>query len=219
MLFDSNLATSRITSPDNLMNMFQSVVRVAAVESNDDLSALESLDTPVKTIKKEYDNSNRFGAVSDRENIHVILEDGRREIGKDREFTTAERALGAALGKVDTEANVARVLGASVPTIAKWKTGKTTHGGQVRPELVDKTKQQLGKIRDVAMEKLLITLGLIDDDKLETLGAKDLSIVASNVSKVVERALPKDEASMNRTQIIMYSPQQMNIAEYNVVEA
>lgn len=202
MLFNSDDAERLLNSPENLL------AKVAVYKTPGELLRARGL--------SEYH----------RENTSEVLSDGRREMRGDLEYTTAERSLSAALSQIDSQANVARMLGASTSQVQNWAHGRTGREGQngkydnskVRPELVNATREKLGKIRDVAMERLLATLGVITDDDLSELDAKDASIVASNLARVVEKATPREELDGKRANIVMYMPTQMNIEQYNVVE-
>jgi len=201
MLFESQDADLLIASDDNLLN------RVA----NLDVSKVTP-PKPKRSSESQY-----------RDNVSEESPDGRREMRKDLEYTTAERSLGAALSRIDTAENVSKVIGASVSQIGNWKNGITSRvmayeDRKIRPELVDNTRKKLNEIRDVAMDKLLMTLGVIKDVDVNLLGAKDASIVAGNLSKVVEKTLPKNEETSSRPQVVMYAPVQQNIEQYNVIE-
>ena len=205
MLFDSQVADLIISAEDNLVNKI----------ANLDLNKY----TFIPEIKPKRSYESQF-----RDNVTEVLPDGRREIRSDIEYTTAERSLGAALSQIDTAENVSKMTGASISSIRNWKRGVTdaTNGIENavrRPELVNATKQKLNEIRDVAMEKLLMTLGVIKDTDVNLLGAKDASIVASNLSRVVEKTMPKEDLGTQRPQIIMYSPTQMNVESFQVIES
>jgi hypothetical protein len=189
MLFDEKTADRLLNSPDNLLKKVSGLVRL----------------TPEQRCTE-------------------LLPDGRRVKYQNNEFTTAERSLGAALSHLDTGDNIAKLLGASRQQVVNWKSGRLQHNNQnpngnsdLRPELVNATRVKLGAIRDVAMDKLLKTLGVINDDDLKALHPKDASIVAGNLARVVEKTLPKEEAPIG-AQVVMYMPTQMNIEEYTVVE-
>jgi hypothetical protein len=63
----------------------------------------------------------------------------------------------------------------------------------------------------------MTTLGLITDDKLSGCSAKDLSVIASNMGRVVEKTLPKAEAP-DRLTLIVYSPQVRSENSYASVD-
>ena len=203
MLFDSQTADALVSSEDNLINR------------------LSKLDLTQKFIPKEVSRENL--SPQSRDNTSEVSPDGRRDMRKDLEYTTAERSLSAALSHIDTAENVSKLTGASVVSVRRWKQGITDGNTPFaeaprKTELVNGTRRELNKIRDVAMEKLLKTLNVIGDDDLKQLNAKDASIVAGNLSKVVEKTLPKEDERDNRPTVVMYAPTQMNIENYNVVE-
>jgi len=201
MLFEEKDADLLLNSNDNLLNKVKQLDLTKSFIVKDPGVALQE-----KGLSPQY-----------RENISDVLPDGRREIRENLEYTTAERSLAAALSRIDTIENVSKVTGASVRQISNWRDGKASWNGKPHPELMQETNKKLGKIRDVAMDKLLITLGIIKDEKLEELGQKDLSIVAGNLARVVEKTLPREE-NASGANVILYAPTQMNVEEYNVVE-
>jgi hypothetical protein len=200
MLFDSDTAIERFNSSDNLLRKFNNEVS----KNESPFAVLMDLD---KT--KEFDRT---------EFLTEKLADGRRINTQSIEFTDAERSLGAALARIDTANNVAKVIGCTKNPIKNWKMGRTSDNSAMNPALVNETTRKLNNIRDVAMDKLLASMGIIDDESLAEINAKDASIIAANMSKVVERTLPKDAEGGPKVQVIMYAPQQTNIESFQVVE-
>jgi len=89
-----------------------------------------------------------------------------------------------------------------------------------RPTGVDEVKVEtaLAPIRDIALEKLTNSLLGITKDKTDKLGAKDLSTVAANMSKVVEKLTPAKAHEGNNVQINIFTPETRKEAAYQTVE-
>lgn len=81
----------------------------------------------------------------------------------------------------------------------------------------EKLHEQLSKARDVAVDKLLTSMGLITSEKLNKENAQGLSRIAANMARVVEKTLPK-ESSDNNVQVIVYCPEQRSESSFKIVE-
>ena len=73
------------------------------------------------------------------------------------------------------------------------------------------------RIRDLALDKLMASLGIINDETLSNCGAKDASTVARNLAGVVEKLSPKDAASSGVT-LVVYAPQQRKETHYETID-
>jgi len=80
-----------------------------------------------------------------------------------------------------------------------------------------KIEQTIVEVKDRALDRLMHTLGLLTDDKLSGCSAKDLSVIASNMGRVVERTSPKEERPDGLT-FIIYAPELKQERAYDVVE-
>ena len=75
------------------------------------------------------------------------------------------------------------------------------------------------KIKDMALMKTMLALGLIDDEKLSDLDARGLSHVALNTSKIVSAIEGNAQASNNQNvNVLVYSPQVREEAHYTQIE-
>jgi hypothetical protein len=76
----------------------------------------------------------------------------------------------------------------------------------------------LSEVRDRALERLMSAMGLISDDKLSGCSAKDLSSIAANMSRVVERTIPNGTESGTQVNVVIYSPEPRQEKYYKTVE-
>lgn len=96
--------------------------------------------------------------------------------------------------------------------------GKTSPYGPEVPELKSKVDALVGNAQEKAAEKLLSALGLLTPEKLENVKAKDLSSIAADMSRIIEKTTPK-QAGTAGTQILIYAPkQQVTEEKYEVIE-
>jgi len=80
-----------------------------------------------------------------------------------------------------------------------------------------KVESALAPIRNLALEKLVGSLMGMKQEKMDTLGVKDLSTVAANMSRVVEKLTPKTEAQGNNININIFTPESRKETAYETV--
>jgi len=85
------------------------------------------------------------------------------------------------------------------------------------PKIADKTKAGNERVRELALDKLMQALGLMDDDKFERASLKELSTVARDMSRVVESTSPRDQRTP-AMQIIIHAPSQKSEDSYLTVD-
>ena len=91
--------------------------------------------------------------------------------------------------------------------------------GQVRYAAKNEpTKLTEKKVQEVALTRLMDALGLLDADSLLNEKPKDLSIIASNLSRVHNNLRPRDERDGNSVVVQIYAPQQKKLSDYDVIE-
>jgi hypothetical protein len=89
--------------------------------------------------------------------------------------------------------------------------------GKVKGIDENKAERAISSVRDKALDRLMASLGLISDDKLSGCSAKDLSVIASNMGRVVEKTLPKSEQH-DHINLVIYAPELRQEKSYKVVE-
>ena len=73
------------------------------------------------------------------------------------------------------------------------------------------------RIRELALNKLLIALGLMTADKYENASLKDLSTNVTALSRVIEKT--SDVTALgSRVQFFVYAPDQRSIQDYKVID-
>lgn len=133
-------------------------------------------------------------------------------------LTDDQRELVGTLANILPAREVAATFGVSDYAVHQAKNGRVNqHGGQ-DAELQAKLDKNLGRARDKALDVLMESLDLMDSGKLEKEDAKSLSTIAANVSRVVEKTLPKDRDAGVRAQLIVYAPTQVTEARFEIVE-
>jgi hypothetical protein len=91
---------------------------------------------------------------------------------------------------------------------------KRAESGRVNNAIAD---EALGKVKDMALDRLMSSLGLLSNDKLSGCSAKELSVIASNMGRVVEKTTPK-QVEDERINLIIYAPQLKREDSYRTIE-
>jgi Holliday junction resolvasome RuvABC endonuclease subunit len=78
-------------------------------------------------------------------------------------------------------------------------------------------KNTVDRVRELALDKMLIAMDLMSEEKFANANLKDLSSVAANLSRVVEKTSPRENAGTH-VQFIIHSPQAKNLSQYQVVD-
>lgn len=191
MILDEKKAHERLNSPDNLANRFS--CRLRGYDGNE--GGATSQETPVPSRIHEV-TLKRAG--KDRPNlpefcrtiIAVEARSGRNQSAIAAEFNT-------------TQGNVSNIKRASPPS------------GKLDEKAAERA---LGEIRDRALERLMASLGLMSDEKLSKCDAKDLSTIAANMGKVVEKTFPKQDSNDARININLFVPELRNEKQFKTVE-
>jgi hypothetical protein len=116
----------------------------------------------------------------------------------------------ARLGEGQTA--LAREFGVSQQLVHRYQSGL---GGKAIDEKA--VEDRMNQVQDVAMCKLLSSLGFLDDDKLKKLGAKDLAAVAASMSKVVGNTREQRHEG-NQVTVQLFAPEIRNEKSYKVLE-
>ena len=198
MLLTTEQATERLNSKNNLANRFSAAARsgevnVGAVVEVEIESIPETKETPQSQVIEL--TAKRQGKHS---GVHFL----------DREMRT-EIAFRARAG--ENQIPLAKEYGVDQSHVAKLELGQCKG---IDEEAIE---QRLNQIKDTALLKLMGTMNLITEEKLESCGAQALSAIAGNFAKVIEKISPKDKASQ-QTNIIIYQPELRKESSFQTVE-
>jgi hypothetical protein len=70
-----------------------------------------------------------------------------------------------------------------------------------------------------AAERLLEALGLITPEKMENAKLRDLSAVAADMARILEKTSDKAAPNIQQTQILIYAPRTKDEDEYKIIQA
>lgn len=127
-----------------------------------------------------------------------------------------------ACAQVDTNKQVAKTFGLHPQTVSNIANGKRNNNRDtIDLDLRDKIHRASGAAietaRDLALARLMTSLNLITEDKLEDVKAIDLSTIARNMSAIHEKLGPKD-TNVIQGNVIFYTPSQAKESDYGVIE-
>ena len=117
----------------------------------------------------------------------------------------------AILAHGDKQTDLANEFGVPQPSVSGYKNGK--QGADA-----DAIQEAIKPVRERALDRLMASLNLLNDDKLSNSTAKDLSTIAANMGRVVEKTLPKESIGSGLN-VVIYAPQIRAEREYKVIEA
>lgn len=139
---------------------------------------------------------------------HVIPMRGRNKVALTEELRT-EIAIRTRSG--EPQANLVSEYNLAPSTVHSIEKGKTKGINE------DKVKEVIDTVKDRALDRLMSSLGLLTNDKLSGCTAKDLSIIASNMGRVVEKMNPKSDQPDN-INLIIYAPELKQERAFKVIE-
>ena len=119
------------------------------------------------------------------------------------------------------KSEIANAFGVSPASVTHASRGVQQNGMPI-PEVqvaIKGIQAKREEIETAALAKTMAALGILTEDDIECLGAKDKADVAMKLSKVAENMRPKGEAmNDNRIQVVINAPQVRETAHYAEVE-
>lgn len=125
-----------------------------------------------------------------------------------------------------SQTEIAQAFGVSNSSVSNFKNGLDNN--RLPDEELKKTidnelksaEKGRAEIENEALKKTMMALGLLDETDIMCLGAKDKSVVASNLSKVAANMRDKNinNVNDNRVQMIIHSPAMRVNHHYNEIE-
>jgi uncharacterized protein (DUF4415 family) len=117
-----------------------------------------------------------------------------------------------------TAKQIAEAYGVSQSSVNAYAGGATSTDRMVAGKLDNDLVQANQRIGRRAQRKLNLALKHITEDKLRDAKATDISQVAANMSRIIEKTTPKVPETQVQNNIIFYSPQQIGEGNYDVID-
>lgn len=192
-------ASARLKSSRNLVNRFGRQEVTPSIPSS------------IPEVHNSIPVDNIPGAPALHHEVEIIPlhqpgnKEGKSKLSQDERN---EIALRARLG--EGQSILAKEFQVSQSAIGEIEQGRTK---------VDEVSVQakLDQVSDVAMDKLLASLGYITPEKLDKSKATDLSMIAANMSKVVNNVRGK-EAQGPQVIVQIYSPELKKESNYKMID-
>lgn len=157
---------------------------------------------------------NRFGRKEEKANVEVIPITRQRD-GKKESLTEEAKIEVAARARTgERHKDLAEEFQVSRQTVMYLD-----HGGEGGRGFTDskKVEARMDEIQDKALCKLMMSIGLLDEERLGKLGAKDLSTVAANMAKVAGNVRPSVNDG-NAVHLHLYAPELRKEQNYKTIE-
>jgi len=140
--------------------------------------------------------------------------------GDKKETPESLRALIAqdSLNQNGTAKQIAQAYGVSESSVNAYKGGATSTDRMVNGKLDKDLVSRNEKIGKRAQNKMRLAIEHITKEKLEAAKVGEISQVAANMARVVEKTLPKVPENVTQNNIIFYSPQQIGEGNYDVID-
>jgi hypothetical protein len=214
MFITEDQARERLSSPDNLANRFNiNAARQKRAPEEAHAQETPSPETPDLETNSAARPKIEDGKIEDGGGVQPIEHRTISRPGQRRSWLpTTERteiAIEAKLGERRQE-EIAAAHGISQVAVAKIKAGE---GLQDEAGV----EQALEIARSKALDRLMKSLGLLTDDKISALNAREISAVAANMARVVEKTMP-DKDRQGHINLVIYTPELRSEKSFEVVE-
>lgn len=157
------------------------------------------------------------------------IKDGQGRQKGDNNVPPIVREIVGTLAQFDSRSSIADAFNVSPAQVSNYKNGMVTpqlgdsHDENIR--LQQAIDRNLSRVRDKALEKLVMTLDAITPEKVHTtVKAKDLSAVASNLSSIVQKSMPiaiqrriHESSGSAQVQLNLYAPTTKDEQDYEVI--
>ena len=189
MFLTEKEAERRLLSSDNLLN------KLACVSSN-----LEPLKLVPGSLKPKEEKTN--GATPS--NVKAS------SVPSQLIERTPEKRLSRLASKADKTGTVQSYIKGNEQIIKRASPNS---------EAFIRATERLDEVRDIALGKLILAVNSMTDDKFKNADLKELSTVAANLSRVVDKSLPQDsDGSQGQTNIVIYAPQLSDESQFKTME-
>lgn len=215
MLITAEESRARLDSPLNLANRFNLRAPVVVMPEENAAPLVTSVEgrdvggnTPVESLELEGSEDRPLDGPFITE--VPISRPGRAPLVQNlTEENRTEIAIRARSGESQTA--LAKEFNVSQPAISYIERGDAKGVDEAQVE------KQLSTVRDKALDRLMSSLGLLTDDKLSGCAAPELSSIAANMSRIIEKTIPKinEGTSIN---LVIYSPELRKESGFKTLE-
>ena len=171
----------------------------------------EQIEARLKSSKNLVNRFGRSSSLPEVESVAIIPLGNPGNTSKPKLDSEQKDEIAFRARAGEKQTSLAEEFGVSQSAIGEIEQGRT------KVNEVEVTKR-LDQVQDVAMEKLLQSLGYITPDKMDKCKATDLSSIAANMSKVVSNVSRKDSQTGPVVNVNVYAPELRNERTFKTIE-
>jgi hypothetical protein len=119
--------------------------------------------------------------------------------------------VGSLAKQGEKPAEIAREFGISVGQVTSAKHSEN-------PKISGPINKSIERVQELAIEKTMMALGLLESTKMENSSARDISYIAASLSKIVANTRPAEKAEDTKIQLVVYAPQQKAVNDYRILD-
>lgn len=171
-------------------------------------------------VESHQNESHQIESHQNKPNLSVIAHKFRGRTKGRKNVPEFLRPVIAAAGELSGIEETAKAFELSRPSVSTMKHGKVTYCDTTREnkEMKSKTELILDKVNENAADRILKSISYITDEKLENSKVSDLSTVAANMARIIEKTNPKKQEAQVGTQILIYAPSLKQENQFEIVE-
>jgi hypothetical protein len=136
--------------------------------------------------------------------------------GNRKAMTPLGREMMGVAARVSGVDAAAIAFGVGSRTVTHALAGKNGSGKEVEG-LRERIEERVQEVRELALGKMVVAMTGMTDEKFENQTAKELSVITSNLSRVVA-ATSKKEGPSSSAAVIFVTPEQKALGNYETVE-
>ena len=170
------------------------------------------------------------------QSAEIIIKDGKNnKEGRpgSHNLTDAEKVAIGVLAKTVGNELASEIMGVQESTARHLRSaqmtisdGRGTQRGGINQELKDKIQERIDStkltISERAAEKLLAAMGMITEDKLENVSAKDAAQISNQMSQVLRNMTNVNNNSGERgktnVKIVLHQPKEASETSFDIIE-
>jgi hypothetical protein len=206
-------ADARRDSGNNLLHRL-GITPPPPVIDQVDIALEETKQTPTAPTE---DDAIRLAVLAGRRHLKTSDQRGGR-YPQQGNVPPIFRALIGSATALGTAAATAHAWGVN-PTMAHhYKHGRTSQDKESKG-LAEQIEDNTNAVRARVLDVLATTVSLITPDKLDNQGAKELSMIARNLSSIMSSTRPAEAPDRStNAQVIVFSPEPEKEATYTTIE-
>jgi hypothetical protein len=214
MFISEEESDRRRNSADNLLHRLGKLPRPAEPVTEVDIALEQVTDDPTAP---SADDAIRLAILAGRRHLKTSDQRGGR-FPQQGNVPPIFRALAGTAAKLGTAKKTAEVYGMNPSMVHHYKHGRTSQDKE-SPGLAEAVDHNTLLIRSQVLDVLSETVGLITTEKLDNKDAKELSMIARNLSGILASTKPTViTPPANNAQVIVFAPEQEKETHYETIE-